>query len=90
MSGALNTVAVSLMKIANDIRFLGSGPRYLCFGLPAFIGLYHCRRVFKCMTCVMMVTLNGIGWCGGRIVTKACLQQICSLHMSESHVFYTR
>jgi len=26
-SGALNTVAVSLMKIANDIRFLGSGPR---------------------------------------------------------------
>lgn len=27
MSGALNTLAVSLMKIANDIRFLGSGPR---------------------------------------------------------------
>jgi fumarate hydratase class II len=27
MSGALNVVAVSLMKIANDIRFLGSGPR---------------------------------------------------------------
>ncbi|KAK6533247.1 fumarase fum1, variant 2 [Orbilia ellipsospora] len=26
-SGALNTLAVSLMKIANDIRFLGSGPR---------------------------------------------------------------
>ena len=26
-SGTLNTVAVSLMKIANDIRFLGSGPR---------------------------------------------------------------
>ena len=26
-SGSLNTVAVSLMKIANDIRFLGSGPR---------------------------------------------------------------
>lgn len=25
--GALNTVAVSLMKVANDIRFLGSGPR---------------------------------------------------------------
>ncbi|KAK7694500.1 hypothetical protein QCA50_001686 [Cerrena zonata] len=25
--GALNTVAVSLMKIANDIRYLGSGPR---------------------------------------------------------------
>ncbi|KXN71080.1 fumarase [Conidiobolus coronatus NRRL 28638] len=25
--GALNTVATSLMKIANDIRFLGSGPR---------------------------------------------------------------
>ena len=25
--GSLNTVAVSLMKIANDIRFLGSGPR---------------------------------------------------------------
>ena len=27
MSGVLNTVAASLMKIANDIRFLGSGPR---------------------------------------------------------------
>lgn len=27
VSGALNTVAVSLFKIANDIRFLGSGPR---------------------------------------------------------------
>ncbi len=26
-SGALNTVAVSLMKIANDLRLLGSGPR---------------------------------------------------------------
>lgn len=26
-SGALNTVSASLMKIANDIRFLGSGPR---------------------------------------------------------------
>jgi len=27
MSGALNTIACSLMKIANDLRFLGSGPR---------------------------------------------------------------
>jgi len=27
MSGALKTVAASLFKIANDIRFLGSGPR---------------------------------------------------------------
>ena len=27
MSGALKTVAVSLTKVANDIRFLGSGPR---------------------------------------------------------------
>ncbi|PIN08769.1 Fumarate hydratase [Handroanthus impetiginosus] len=26
-SGALNTIVVSLMKTANDIRFLGSGPR---------------------------------------------------------------
>jgi fumarate hydratase class II len=26
-SGALNTLAISLMKIANDIRWLGSGPR---------------------------------------------------------------
>ena len=26
-SGALNTIAVSLMKIANDVRLLGSGPR---------------------------------------------------------------
>ena len=27
MSGILKTVAVSLIKIANDIRWLGSGPR---------------------------------------------------------------
>ena len=27
MSGALNTAATSLMKIANDVRLLGSGPR---------------------------------------------------------------
>ncbi len=27
LSGTLNTLAVSLMKVANDIRFLGSGPR---------------------------------------------------------------
>src|SRR5690606_27170557 len=27
LSGTLNTIAVSIMKIANDIRFLGSGPR---------------------------------------------------------------
>lgn len=27
VSGALNTLATALMKIANDIRFLGSGPR---------------------------------------------------------------
>lgn len=27
LHGALNTLAVSLNKIANDIRFLGSGPR---------------------------------------------------------------
>ncbi|XP_065254110.1 fumarate hydratase, mitochondrial isoform X2 [Emys orbicularis] len=27
LSGAMNTVACSMMKIANDIRFLGSGPR---------------------------------------------------------------
>lgn len=25
--GTLNTLSVSIMKIANDIRFLGSGPR---------------------------------------------------------------
>jgi len=27
LSGVLNTIAISFMKIANDIRFLGSGPR---------------------------------------------------------------
>ena len=27
VSGALNVLACSIMKIANDIRFLGSGPR---------------------------------------------------------------
>jgi fumarate hydratase class II len=35
-SGALKTVAVSLIKIANDVRFLGSGPRasYAEIALP--------------------------------------------------------
>ncbi|MDP9424633.1 MAG: lyase family protein, partial [Actinomycetota bacterium] len=35
-SGALKTVAVSMLKIANDIRFLGSGPRaaYAEIALP--------------------------------------------------------
>ncbi len=33
MSGALKTVAASLFKIANDIRFLGSGPRCGLFEL---------------------------------------------------------
>jgi fumarate hydratase class II len=32
-SGALNTLAVSLMKIANDVRWLGSGPRAGLFEL---------------------------------------------------------
>jgi fumarate hydratase class II len=32
-SGVLNTVAVSLMKIANDVRWLGSGPRAGLFEL---------------------------------------------------------
>jgi fumarate hydratase class II len=32
-SGALNTIAVSLLKIANDIRLLGSGPRAGLFEL---------------------------------------------------------
>ena len=27
LSGCLNTLATSLLKISNDIRFLGSGPR---------------------------------------------------------------
>ena len=27
VSGALNTIACSIMKIANDLRFLASGPR---------------------------------------------------------------
>ena len=27
LHGALNVIACSLMKIANDVRFLGSGPR---------------------------------------------------------------
>ena len=34
-SGALNTLAASLMKIANDVRWLGSGPR-------CGLGVYHC------------------------------------------------
>ena len=38
MSGALNTVAVSLMKVANDIRFLGSGPRSEGWGLAVVLG----------------------------------------------------
>jgi fumarate hydratase class II len=35
--GAINTVAMSCFKIANDIRFLGSGPR-------AGLGELACRK----------------------------------------------
>jgi fumarate hydratase class II len=35
-SGALKTLAASLMKIANDVRWLASGPR--CGGTPALYG----------------------------------------------------
>ena len=31
VSGSLNTLATSLMKIANDIRLLGSGPQLVFF-----------------------------------------------------------
>ncbi|RUP52233.1 hypothetical protein BC936DRAFT_150060 [Jimgerdemannia flammicorona] len=45
-SGALNTVAVSLMKIANDIRFLGEYKRVMC--LPdwslAFVACHDSYR----------------------------------------------
>ncbi|EPY80562.1 fumarate hydratase, mitochondrial [Camelus ferus] len=40
LSGAMNTTACSLMKIANDIRFLGSGPRSatVVFDVVSFLG----------------------------------------------------
>ena len=51
VSGALNTVAVSLMKITNDIRLLGSGPR--C-GLGELILLRG--EWFFCYPCFLRVS----------------------------------
>jgi fumarate hydratase, class II len=37
-SGALNTLAVSLFKIAQDIRYLGSGPvYYILYQIPTIV-----------------------------------------------------
>ena len=33
VSGALNVIACSIMKIANDLRFLASGPRFVLRGI---------------------------------------------------------
>ena len=46
-SGALNTIACSCMKIANDLRLLGSGPRS---GLGEITLLAH-SRLTNCRTC---------------------------------------
>ena len=45
-SGALRTVAVSLIKIANDLRWLGSGPRG---GLGEIAPARRCSRARSIM-----------------------------------------
>ena len=40
VSGALNVIACSIMKIANDLRFLASGPR-LVLDRRQFLQLFH-------------------------------------------------
>ncbi len=47
-SGAINTVAVSLMKIANDIRLLGSGPRYVCAHARLITFTPHLTSTLRC------------------------------------------
>jgi fumarate hydratase class II len=62
MSGALNTVAVSLMKIANDIRFLGSGPR--CVGgsaSTAVLGNHTAACTFSAKPAACLRLLAGYG-----------------------------
>ena len=74
-SGTLNTTAVCLMKIANDIRFLGSGPRAGCGELilpenepgssimPGKVNPTQCEAVT--MVCVKVIgNHNGITMAG--------------------------
>ena len=74
-SGTMNTTAVCLMKVANDIRFLGSGPR-ACYGelilpenepgssiMPGKINPTQCEAVT--MVCVKVIgNHNGITMAG--------------------------
>ena len=78
LSGALNTLAVSLMKIANDIRFLGSGPRCGLGELslpenepgssimPGKVNPTQCEAITMCCAQVMgNHTAVSIGGCNG-------------------------
>lgn len=54
-SGALNTVATSLMKIANDIRLLGRLVYYL--DLTCFFFITPCTlvvRTSQCFSCIVV------------------------------------
>jgi hypothetical protein len=65
MSGALNTLAVSLMKIGNDIRLLGSGLRWA--HLPAIVEVVLAAAVVSSSACWRQTHLNKRGRGGGRL-----------------------
>lgn len=78
LSGALNTTACALMKIANDIRFLGSGPRCGLGELslpenepgssimPGKVNPTQCEAITMCCAQVMgNHTAVSIGGCNG-------------------------
>ena len=60
MSGALNTLAASLFKIANDVRLLGSGPRCVAVALLRVAFALRARR----RVCVLSLARR----CGVRAV----------------------
>ena len=71
LSGALNTLACSLNKVANDIRFLGSGPRSGLGELELPVGIYYsvvCMHIVVCeiLRCLDRRMNLGLVLCQGR------------------------
>lgn len=92
MSGALNVVACSLMKVANDIRFLASGPRCGLGELslpenepgssimPGKVNPTQCEALT--MVCAQVIgnhTAVSVGGSNGHFEVRRCAPRVCQL-----------
>lgn len=90
MSGALNVVACSLMKVANDIRFLASGPRCGLGELslpenepgssimPGKVNPTQCEALT--MVCAQVIgnhTAVSVGGSNGHFEVRRCAPRVC-------------